>query len=88
MREYNITKSDLGYHICRVKEENWIEMKEWLQNNAWSKNAEFAKTFYHLSDATSALVLARIRWRKETPTTSARKSELEGIKEKKSWSEL
>ena len=46
-----------------------------------------AKTFFHKEDATSALVLAKMKWEK-TDTTSTKKSESEGGKEKKSWSEL
>ena len=88
MRDYSITRGSLGYHICRMREENWVEMKEWLQNNSRTRNKGFARTFYHLSDATSALVLVRIRWKKETPTTSIRKSEFEDGKEKRSWHEL
>ena len=42
-----------------------------------------AKTFYHKADATSALVLAKMKWEK-TDTTSIKKSESEERKEKKS----
>jgi hypothetical protein len=41
-----------------------------------------------MNDAISALVLAKIRWAKETPTISIRKSESEEVREKTSWSEL
>ena len=88
MREYRITKSDLWYQIYRKKEEeNWIIRMERLQRDTYTLNRDFARTFYHLNDATSALVIARIQWKK-TPTTSIKKSGLVEGKEKKSWHEL
>jgi len=62
MREYFITKSDLWYHVFRKKTENGLETVEWLQNNSYTLNRNFAKTFYHLDDAKGALVLARRKW--------------------------
>ena len=87
--EYYIAKSDLWYKIYREKEEWWTKKRERLQIDTYTLNKGFAKTFYHLSNAISALVLARIKWRKEImPTISTKKSESEGHKEKTSWSEL
>ena len=85
--EYKITKCDLWYNVYRKKEEGWMIRLEWLQNGTYTLNRDYAKTFYHLNDAESALVIARFRWEK-TPTTSTKKSESEGIKEKRSWSEF
>lgn len=88
-REYKITKGNMWYHIYRKKEEkDWkIIRMEWLQNNSYTLNRDFAKTFYHLNDATSALVIARTKW-DAIDTTSIKKSESEEPKEKTSWSEL
>ncbi len=81
-----IAKSELWYKIYREREDG---VKERLQNGTYTLDKSFAKTFYHLSDATSALIIARAKkWEKETHTISTRKSESEGIKERKSWSEL
>ena len=89
-REYKITKSDLGYHVYRKKEENWIMRMERLQRDSYTLNRDFARTFYHLDDALSNLQIAKAReWKeKETPITSTRKSESEEVREKTSWSEL
>ena len=87
-REYKIVKSDLWYNVYRQKEENWIKMIEWLQKDSYTLNRWFARTFYHLNDATSALVISKARWEKETSTISTEKSECEERKEKTSWSEL
>ena len=65
MREYKITKSDLWYNVFREKEEDWYKTKEYLQNNTYTHNKQFAKTFYHLDDAKGALVIARNKWRIE-----------------------
>ena len=63
---------------------------ERLQKDKYTLNKNHARTFYNLDDAISNLVLARTKCLKEdtTPTTSTKKSESEGIKEKRSWSEL
>lgn len=88
-RYYYITKSDLGYQIYRVKEnENWTTNMEWLQRNSYTLNRSFARTFYNLTDASSAFTLARTQWDKRTSTTSTKKSESEDGIEKKSWQEL
>lgn len=83
MRNYYIVETDLGFKVCREKKEGWV--KEWRQGNTYTLNKEFAKTYYHMNEAASGLVLAKIKWKKETPTTSTRKSESEGGKEKRSW---
>jgi len=88
MREYKIAKTGLGYKIYRKREENGIMNMEWLQRDTYTPDIEYAKVFYHMNDAISALVLAKIRWAKETPTISIRKSESEERREKTSWSEL
>lgn len=88
MREYKIAKTSLGFKIYRKKEENGIMTMEWLQKDWYTPNLEHARIFYHMNDAMSALVLARRSWAKETLTTSTKKSETEGEREKKSWSEL
>lgn len=81
MRVYKITKSDLWYNVYRKKElENWTMRLERLQDNTYTLNRTFAKTFYHLNDATSALVVARAKW--ETLTTSTEKSGTEEQREK------
>jgi len=84
MWEYKITKSDLWYQVYR---EDW-EIRERLQRESYTSNRYFARTFYHLDDAIGALVGERIKWKKETPTTSTKKSKSEEVREKISWSEL
>lgn len=81
--EYKIVKSWLGYNIYR-KKEDWLNTIEWLQNWAYTLNRGYAKTFYHLDDAIWALVQARVIARKWIDTTSTKKSESEGHKEKTS----
>ena len=87
-REYKITKSNLGYNVYRKKEEGWIISMERLQRDTYTLNRDFARTFYHLDDAISALTIAKAKWEKETSTTPTKKSESEGVREKTSWSEL
>lgn len=87
--EYKITNSSLWYNVYRRKEEDWRLIIEWLQKDTYTLNRDFARTFYHIQDAESALVVERARWRKGiTSTTSIKESESEEHKEKTSWSEL
>lgn len=88
MREYKIAKTSLGFKIYRKKEENGIMTMEWLQKDWYTPNLEHARIFYHMNDAMSALVIQKIKDKWKTPTTSIKKSESEGGKEKRSWSEL
>lgn len=88
MREYKIAKTSLGFKIYRKKEENGIMAMEWLQKDWYTPNIEHARIFYHMNDAMSALILAKVKDRWRTPTTSTKKSESEEKREKKSWSEL
>ena len=85
--EYKITKCNLWYNVFREKEEEWIVKLERLQRDTYTLNREFAKVFYHLQDAESALTIAKFRWRKET---SERKPEFTPprVIEKRSWSEF
>ena len=85
-RDYRITESDLGFKVFRDTNDGWIYRREWLQKDSYTLNQKNAKTFYHFDEARSALVIARAKWKKETPTTSTRKFEFEGIKERRSWS--
>lgn len=86
--DYRIAKSDLGFNICRRKKnENWTMHLERLGGGGYTLNKTYAKTFYNEDDAKDALVVVRRKWDK-IPTTFIRKSESEGIKEKRSWSEL
>lgn len=89
-REYKITKSDLWYHVYRTKEEGWIMRLEWLQRNSYTLRRDFARTFYHLDDAISALSIARCRWDKDTidSNSSTEKKESEEKSEKTYWGEL
>lgn len=92
MREYKIANSSLGYKIYRKKEENGIMNMEWLHKDWYCLNIEDARVFYSINDAMSALVIAKFKCQRETAqktsTTSTRKSESEGKREKTSWSEL
>lgn len=87
-REYKITKAGLWYNVYRVRYYEGIEEKEWLQKTTYTLNRSHARIFYHLDDAISALQIAKAIWKKETPTTSTKKSESEEAREKTSWSEL
>ena len=88
-RQYRIIKSDLWFNIYKKLEKNgylslwflWPDEKRVL-------NKDHARTFYHKGDAESALILAKVKDRWRTPTTSTKKSESEEKREKKSWSEL
>ena len=73
-REYKIGKTDLWYNVYRRKEEGWLLRVEWLQNWTYTLNRQFAKTFYNINDATSALVIARRKW-DDTKETSEGTSE-------------
>lgn len=80
-REYKITKSNLGFNVFR--ELKWGGIKERLQKDSYNLNQEYAKIFYSLDDATSALMIARAKWKKETPIISIKKfgwEDLEGRK--------
>lgn len=63
---------------------------ERLQRDTYTLNKDFARTFYHLDDAISALTIAKSKCSKgkEISTTSIRKSDSEERREKTSWSEL
>lgn len=61
MWEYKITKSDLGFNIYRTRDENWIVKIERLQGKTYTWNREFAKTFYTLDSAVSALVIQKVK---------------------------
>ena len=80
-REYKITKSDLGFNVFR--EPKWWGIKEWLQKDSYNLNQEYAKIFYSLDDATSALMIARAKWKKETPTIFIKKSGWVDLEERK-----
>lgn len=85
-REYKITKSDLGYHVCRELDGR----KEYLQKDGYTVRPDLAMIFYHLDTAVSALVIEKSKCSKgkEIPITSTKKSESEERREKTSWSEL
>lgn len=87
-REYKITKSDLGYHVYRRKEENWMIRLEWLQRDHYTLNRDFARTFYHLDDAISNLQIARAKWDTIGQKSQQEKKESKAKSEKTSWSEL
>ena len=84
MREYKITKSNLGYNVYREKE--W--RIEWLQKNSYTLNRDFARTFYHLDDAISNLTLAKFQWEKIKLDSLTEKKESEKKSEKTYWGEL
>lgn len=87
-REYKIFKNGLWYSIYRKRNKWTLIYLEYLWSNnirTWVKN--HAKIFYNEDSAVETLVVMKIRWEK-MPTTSTKKSEFEGRKEKKSWSEL
>lgn len=85
-REYKITKGSLGYHVYRTRTIEGIEEIEWLQKTTYTLNKNHARTFYHISDAESALIIARRRWL--TGTTSNEKEKSELPREKQSWSDF
>lgn len=63
MRKYRIARTDLGYNICKKKEnENWT-MEYWFlwPKNTWILDKSYAKTFYTESDAGGALSIMKTR---------------------------
>ena len=91
MREYRITKGSLWYHVYRKKElEDWTMRMERLQRDAYTLNKDFARTFYHLDDAVSALTVAKCRWDKDKTglNSSIEKKESTKKSEKTYWGEL
>ena len=84
---YYITKCDLWYNVLREKEENWIKKTERLQKDNYTLNQSFARVFYHIQDAESALTIAKFRWRKETSEEKPESIPVRQI-EKRSWSEF
>ena len=67
MREYKITKSDLGWNIYKKKEEGWFISVRFLNWQwKWTLRKEFARTFYHREDAISALAVMKIKDGKES----------------------
>lgn len=68
MWKYRIPVTDLGYNICKKKEnEDWT-MEYWFlwPHNNWILDKSYAKTFYTEDDARDALVLIKIRDGKES----------------------
>ena len=87
--EYKITKSDLGYNVYRKQElENWMLRLERLQRDTYTLNREFARTFYTIWDAESALIVARRKWRIEEVSEKVPECTPEIKVEKQSRSEL
>ena len=76
-REYYITKNGLWYVIYR--EIVGGEYKEYLQRGAYTPYKEYARTFYTLDDAKSALIIAKVQWKKEKIYTTS--SEIDGKRE-------
>ena len=86
MWNYKIENSDLWYKIFRQKEEDWP--KEYYSvRKDWDKS-NYARIFFHRSDAESALVIIRTKWRKETEETEETSSTQGEDVEKQSWSEF
>ena len=88
MWKYHITSWDLWFHVFRIDTEDNFWTREWLQNDTYTLNKNYAKIFYNIDSALSALQIAKAKWKKEISTTSIKKSEYEELKEKISWSEL
>lgn len=89
MREYRIVRCNLWYNIYKKLEKNgYISLWFLGTDDKWVLNKDYAKVFYHRESAESALILAKVKDRWRTPTTSTKKSESEEKREKKSWSEL
>lgn len=63
MREYRISKSDLGRNIYKRKiEENWLRQMRFLDwRGTWTLRKDYAKTFYHRGDAADVLWLMKIK---------------------------
>jgi hypothetical protein len=88
-RQYRIIKSDLWFNIYKKLDKNgYISLWFLWPDEKRVLNKDHARTFYHRWDAESALILAKVKDRWRTPTTSTKKSESEEKREKKSWSEL
>ena len=87
MREYKITKTDLGWNIYRKKEEDWLLYLERLTSKGYTMNKDYAKVFYNKESVISAFIIARRKWDK-TDTTSKETGNSWDKREKQSWSEL
>lgn len=63
MRDYRISKSDLGRNIYKRKvEENWLRQMRFLDwKGAWTLNKTYARTFYHRWDAEGVLWVMKIK---------------------------
>ena len=61
MWEFYITESDLWWMILRrFKDDDWFWAILWYQWKwMWTKNKDFAKTYYPQEKATSDLILLR-----------------------------
>lgn len=87
---YKIIESHdgLGYIVYRISWDENLYKVEWLWKSDWVISRSNARVFVTQEEALSNLVIAKFRWKKETVTTSTKKSESEGRREKTSWSEL
>ena len=83
MWEYKIYKTNLWWSIYRKKYIGKVIILQYLNGYGLrSHNKDYAKIFYTEDDAESALVIQRSKeWK--TDTTSTKKSESEGEREKK-----
>jgi hypothetical protein len=89
MRDYFITKWELWFHVFRKIHGDDSSVREYLQKDTYTLNKSFARVFYHLNDAVSALIIARRKW-DDIKGTSEETSESiqEKSIEKQSWSEF
>lgn len=83
MWQYKIVNSDLWFNIRREKE----DVEEYYAGGERTPNKNHAKTFFHMVDAESALVIIRIKWNKAGGKTKET-SKVEERVEKQSWSEF
>lgn len=67
-RKYRCARTNIGYHICKKKENVDWTMEYWFlwPHNKWILDIAYAKIFYTEDDARDALVLMKIRDGKDT----------------------
>jgi hypothetical protein len=90
MREYKIAKTGLWYKIYRVRyNESWTMDMEWLKNNWYIHDIDWATIFYSINDATSALIISKAKWKKElTESVSKKETDSKKGEAKSYWWEL
>lgn len=60
MWKFKIIETELWYKVFRI-DEKW-KIIQWLQNDSYTYNKDYAKIYYNKDQAISALVIAKFKW--------------------------